>query len=689
MLLLSGLFGAERVTTTKLLGPGQKSVFYPKRGDSFRVTKDLSRYLPDASYDIVMKNGREIYFRNDDQREDMYIIFNEPLAKGDTLILKVNRGYFRYTTESIRKLPTRVKKLLKAAAKRKSAKKLHKKGENGVTVTEEEFCFDDRGDIVPCSSPKATINQKPPVHGHVSVKNPEIQREATPTQAAHAAPAKNIFSTFAEKLASAFARIKTTLAENRAREAEQAAAEAKRRAQQIKQRAAAKKRSGEKKRTVSEAKPSDKRKPAAATPAEIEKYAHAPDVIARMHTPLQIPHFTPIPAVQTHPDFAYEKLHREAVTAPPAIAATPPAANLTAAQRPKPVAYSQPAFAKRDRLSPLDDLGTPYRKPQYRTTAPSAVAAERTEPSVPIAKPQLNRKQGVREPVQTALPRPVAKAPVLPAQKVVEPKPQVTQPLAKQSSETAVAPVVSPERGVPTVAETQTVQQPEPEPKVQPQQPEPEPLPAEAEQEESEPADKIVITKTIQAKQPAAQPAAPIERMRDRVLGGGYDAAQSAGRLSVRAYANRKPVSAWVEVYHGKRRVKTFYTGVKKEVKLPEGTYILKATYRTGTSKQKKNLGKVHLKSGESIRKKVYFHIGTLNVVAKKGGRPLYVKVEIFRKGSKNRYAYTFSSRSNGIARLQLAQGRYRIVVREHGDVKTFDNVYVQGNRLKTLVAEF
>ncbi len=686
MLLLSGLFGAERVATTKLLGPGQKSIFYPKRGDSFRVTKDLSRYLPDASYDIVMKNGREIYFRNDDQREDMYIIFNEPLAKGDTLILKVNRGYFRYTTESICKLPTRVKKLLKAAAKRKSAKKLHKKAENGVMVTQKEFCFDDRGDIVPCSSPKATINQKPAVKEPVTLKEPKSQKEAPPKQASHAEPANNIFATFAEKLASAFARIKTTLAENRAREAK----ETEQRAKEAQKSAAAKNRSGEKTRTASEAEPPRMRKQAAATPAEIEKYAHAPKSIVRLHEPLQTPHFAPIPTEQTRPSFAYEELKLGAVTAPPAIAATPPAAQITASGPAKAPAYRQPEFAKRDRLSPLDDLDTPYRKPQYQTTAPAVASAERAEPSVPISKPQLSRKPVVRAHVPAALPQYVAKAPTLPSRKVTAPKMPAMEPIAKSTAdivavapaaEKRVQPVVAPQQPAPQIAQQLG--------ELKVQQPEPEPLPAEAEREESEPADKIVITKTIQAKQPAAQPVEPMERMRDRVLGGGYDAAQSAGRLSVRAYANRKPVSAWVEVYHGKRRVKTFYTGVKKEVKLPEGTYILKATYRTGTSKQKKNLGKVHIKSGESIRKKVYFHIGTLNVVAKKRGKPLYVKVEIFRQGSKSRYAYTFSSRNNGIARLQLAQGRYRIVVREHGDVKTFDNVYVKGNRLKTLVAEF
>jgi hypothetical protein len=206
---------------------------------------------------------------------------------------------------------------------------------------------------------------------------------------------------------------------------------------------------------------------------------------------------------------------------------------------------------------------------------------------------------------------------------------------------------------------------------------------------EEEPKDKIVITKILKKNKNRSMPAEPMIRMQDRILGGGYDSQTNSGRLSVRAYANRKPISAWVEVYKGKHRVKTFYSGVKREVTLPAGTYILKATYRAGSSKQRKNLGRVRLKNGDTIHKKVYFAIGTLNIIAKRKGKPLYVKVEIYKKGSSHRYAYTFSSANTGVAHLQLGQGSYRIVIKDHGETKTFDDVYIKGERTKTLPAEF
>jgi hypothetical protein len=202
------------------------------------------------------------------------------------------------------------------------------------------------------------------------------------------------------------------------------------------------------------------------------------------------------------------------------------------------------------------------------------------------------------------------------------------------------------------------------------------------------PGDKIVITKIIEKKKKAVVEE-PIERMSDRLLGGGYSSQHAMGEVSVKAYSNRKPISAWVEVYKGKRRVKTFYTSGGKAVKLPAGTYVMKATYRTGTSKQKKSLGKVRLQEGETIRKKVYFNVGKLKIIASRREKPLYVKVEIYKKGSSQRYAYTFSSRATGQAHLQLAEGRYKIVVLEHRNKKVFDNVYIKGNASKTIRVEF
>ncbi len=199
-------------------------------------------------------------------------------------------------------------------------------------------------------------------------------------------------------------------------------------------------------------------------------------------------------------------------------------------------------------------------------------------------------------------------------------------------------------------------------------------------------SDKIIITKLIDKEKYKEE---PMERMSDRVLGTGYQSEERA-RLQVRAYSNGRPVSAWVEVIDARtnRRVKTFYTS-RGQIRLPAGTYLIRATYRTLSAKQRKSLGKVRLRDGGVLKKKVYFNDGTLLVVAKRGEAPLYVKVEVFKAGSKRRVTYDFSSRRTGVAQLKIPAGRYDIVVKEHGFVKRFENVKVRGGKITSIEALF
>jgi len=181
--------------------------------------------------------------------------------------------------------------------------------------------------------------------------------------------------------------------------------------------------------------------------------------------------------------------------------------------------------------------------------------------------------------------------------------------------------------------------------------------------------------------------------MSDRVLGNGYGLA-TPGRIKVKAYSNNRAVSAWVEVFKAdtKQRVKTFYTGKGrglKDVKLPAGVYIIKATYRTATSKRKKTIGRVTLSEGDSINKSIRFDDGSIKVKVTKSGSPIYAKVEVFKAGQKRRIAYEFTSRSKGIANFSLGSGEYDIVVRDHGDKRRFDYVTVKGGKSKTLNADF
>lgn len=223
-------------------------------------------------------------------------------------------------------------------------------------------------------------------------------------------------------------------------------------------------------------------------------------------------------------------------------------------------------------------------------------------------------------------------------------------------------------------------------------------------------ADKIVITKMIDTPQEDSrvikrhvEPEAykntqteqpEIERMSDRVVGGGYADGFQTGTVRVKAYSNNKPVSAWVEVFKAgtKERVKTFYTGygsTLKDIQLPAGVYVIKATYRTSGSKQQRTLGRVTVDEGGNIDKSIAFDDGTILIRAKKGGAPLYAKVEVYEKDSNKQIMYEFTSRQSGIAKLNLATGKYDIVVRDYNNERRFNNVSVRSANTKALNADF
>lgn len=714
LLWIVGLHAAELVTKSNVLGEGKTIRFYPKQGESFAVTKDLKRFAPDANYDIVMRNGREIYFANRNEHEDIYIVFNEPLAKGDVVVLKVNRGSFTYTTRRIRQLPKTVKKILQAAKERSHtrSKKVEKRGE--VLITTDAFCFDDQGEIVECSSPRATINQKKPVT-MAAAKSAATSEMKNQTQrprgdgASIPAPeksekgekreGKNLFISFAEKIKAALSKIRTTLSKVESEQKDQSVKREKR-VSTPKSAESPKKPDKQKaplKRPEREA-VAQKTVDAQVSSAEIARYAHAKSARKEMTQNVALPRFQTPSVLEEHRGRRFPAERITAAVAGPEIKSSQ---KMPAAQLPEtggvtaPTLYHKPESAKVQRISPLDRFDSGFQPPKYQkspqATLPSqplkvaapVVASKITVPVTRVeeaplprrgipkvaSKPQIHRAAEAAK--NTTVPK-VTSPVTLPAPAVQTPPAASFAEVNRLEQQEAVStPATAPvmQQAETTVPETTEVTKPQIT-------------------EEETPKDKIVITKLIEKKRPATA-AEPMVPMRERVLGGGYSADQHVGKVAVSAYANHKPISAWVEVYRGKRRVKTFYSGAKKQVTLPEGTYLLKATYRTGTSKQKKSMGKIKLKSGESIHKKVYFSIGTLNVKVTRKGKPIYAKVEIFPQGSNRRYAYTFTSRSSGIARLKLSAGRYRIVVKAHGDNRVLDDVRVKGSRIKTIPVEF
>jgi hypothetical protein len=231
-------------------------------------------------------------------------------------------------------------------------------------------------------------------------------------------------------------------------------------------------------------------------------------------------------------------------------------------------------------------------------------------------------------------------------------------------------------------------------------------IPAKPIIEKNEIRDRIIITKTIAPKEEPRVLKRHIEpedyevqrdeqpdRMSDRVLGGGYADTEKA-TLKVKAYSNKKSVSAWVEVFKvgTNQRVKTFYTGKGRninDIKLPAGVYVIKATYRTSSSKRQRSLGKVTLKEGGKINKSISFDDGRIVVFVKKNSKPLYAKIEVYKSGSKSLVSYEFSSRSKGRAEFDLAVGEYDIVVKDYNNQQVFDLVFVKGGKTRTINADF
>lgn len=221
--------------------------------------------------------------------------------------------------------------------------------------------------------------------------------------------------------------------------------------------------------------------------------------------------------------------------------------------------------------------------------------------------------------------------------------------------------------------------------------------------------DRIVITKTLAGEKKKeesrvikrhvepevykSQQKQVTERMSDRIAGNGYGMT-TQGSLKVKAFSNKREVSAWVEVFQAgtNKRVKTFYTGKGgslKNIKLPPGTYVIKATYRTANSKRQKTLGRVVLEEGGSINKSISFNDGSVTVNVRKSGEPIYAKVEVYKSGSKRRIAYEFTSKSTGVVKLSLGSGKYDIIIKDHNNIRRFDGISIRGGKSKSINAEF
>ena len=641
------LLFAKVVTTPGALSAGDEITYYPKRGDSFRVTEDLDYIVPNASFDVQLRNGQRIYFDGKNQTDDIYFVFNEPVEKGDEVVVKVNQGMFKYVMQSLHALPKAVKSVLKAnkKEKKKKRKKVKEKKEQNSLVETEHYCFDENDNAYPCEEVKQS-----PIQNHHDIPVVSSVQKFPKQQVVK----KNFFQSFSDKIEQALHSIKKSLATNETvKKDKKVSSDGQKIVKPFSQNV----------QNKIKKLPVKKSKKSLTLPVDSFKTKELEN-----QKVLDIPHLSKPLKPQMSDDLKVDYLHDTLPTYRPDV--------------PK----------KLERLSSYDDLSTSVKAPVYKPQVQKRYKLSVDEPQMDVSKistPAIVQKPSFTESKKE-----------LPVSKISTPQMQKTKiqiPVAPsfQSQEIKVSqkpnikpiqvPVSQPEEVITQQQPAQIIKQTTPPPVKQ----------TDVVTQVVEPVKenhKIVITKIIDKKKKKEIAIEPMqERMSDRVLGGGYSDTQSSGKISVKAYSNRKPISAWIEVYQRDNihRVKTFYTGQEKDIKLPAGTYILKASYRSGSSKQKKVLGRIRLKAGESIHKKVYFNVGTLNVVCKKHKNPAYAKIEVYKKKAKRRYAYTFSSRSTGIAHLKLGEGYYKIIVLEHTKRKVFDNVHIQGSGIKTLSVDF
>ncbi len=221
-------------------------------------------------------------------------------------------------------------------------------------------------------------------------------------------------------------------------------------------------------------------------------------------------------------------------------------------------------------------------------------------------------------------------------------------------------------------------------------------IPFKDELKEEEPQfaeEKIIITKIIDKDNSTNIADDAFSSIDDRVLGNGYKEREN-GELGMKVYKNSRPVTAWIEVFKSgtRDRVKTFYTkkgSIPKSIKLPAGTYMVKATYRSPNAKQQKSLKNVVIEEGQSVNRKIAFYDGTLKVKVTKGGIPSYSKVVAYKTGSRKIVSYAFSNKSSGSCSLILENGRYDLEVSNYRDKKSISGISIQSGKTKNIKVEF
>jgi len=615
------------------LSSGEGSSFVPIKGAAFSIISDVTSGIRGGNYNILIKSGGRVIYKEKNQLDDLYLVFNEPVNEDDIIKLDVNKGIFLFKMSPMETLPDVIVDAIKKQAPReyKELKPLH----NRHKISSSKG-------IVHKKVKKEPVKREPISNSVLETSIDDEIEKANIQEPVKVKKESGFFDRFSKKI-DEFIHSKPK--DEKIIETSQISTpptDIGNLSNSI---------DNTKKDITSTIKLEKREISSSAIKSDIDKVAE----VSRVKMPkTSTSDISSLPTAQTFP------LDLERVKTPVGVKSsfkTPKSELESFAKCTPPSMSSSEVGSFKTQIGNGNNIQQPKFKSQNELV-------EIKEVKLDEEIPQFKKEEPV---VTTTVPQ-------------VQPYKQ---------------PEIISEPSVP-----QTIVETEPEEKV-------------IVIKDEEPKDRIVITKMIAIAKKNPEPkeesrvirrhvdpeeykkqqkAEIPDRMSDRVLGGGVGL--SSGTLKVKAYSNNRPISAWVEVFRAdtKKRVKTFYTGkgrTLQDIKLPAGVYVVKATYRTAGSKRKKTIGRIKLKEGESINRKITFDDGSVIVKVKKGGKPIYAKVEVYKKGKKRRIAYEFTSRINGTATLSLGSGEYDIVVRDHNNVKRFNSIAIRGGKAKTIHANF
>ncbi len=579
-----------------------------------------------ANFDIEMSNRGKVYYSAQDQVDDIYLVFHDNVQPGDRIKIHVNSGTFQYRIAPVKALPTMVKKALYKKALQEK-KRTHPKVKKRKQKKRVKKIAPKQELIVGEFVEESKPKSQP------LIQQPEEPKTLSSTQMQ---PAKTHHT---KPLSDSFYSNFTHIFKNLIKSFSMTPSA----------------KSNEKKEQTQEKKSEPHSISAPAPKPQPKKETVDPAAMAQEATIIRRD-FSKLPTeIKLFDD---KKIEEESAIKPPVFKEFKPS-------KEEKKSASQKIVPTTPKLQTNPIASTPQPTTQKSTTPPT---------SKPITIPAPT--QIATKPLPVYVPSPV----------------EVPKPIIPNKQEP------TPSYEAPQPSETINTDYKEGYEDLNP--PKEEEKPSEGRIQKT--GNKIVITKVIDKKSHYPQPKEEedifagrvLGKMDDRVLGGGYNPDNEVGRLSMRVTQNNKPVSAWIEVFKNgtKDRVKTFYSmrGHKMNtIKLPAGIYMVRATYRTRDGKLQKTLKNIHLKEGGDITRHISFQDGKIKVVATRGGKPLYVKVSVYRTDNHQRINYEFSDRSSGVATVTVPTGTYEVEVTEHGNKKVLPDVHVGASQTEKLSVEF